>query len=250
MKGYRGNTRNSVLRSASVKLAAFVAALGTACLLLPSAIGSVQGDVPDRVFTYSVHHPIHGEIGSYTNHIKDTGDEVSVRNEIRIVVKILFAVAHAQNGDNTEVWRNGRLVSYQGVTKENGEEIKITGRADGKQFVIETPEGRVEAPAHVSPNNPWSMGILKASVLMGTKSGSLYRVQVTGGEKRTVKVGAREVETRYYKVDGDAQYELWFDDRGIPVKFTDRRENGLITFKLVEDAAAEPKVIKGSLGGN
>lgn len=233
-----------------MKLAAFVAALGAACLLSPSVIGSVHGDVPDRVFAYSVHHPIHGEIGSYTNRIEDRGDEVSVRNEIRIVVKILFAVAYAQNGDNKEVWRNGRLVSYRGVTQENGEEIEITGQADGKRFVIETPEGRIQAPAHVSPNNPWSMGILKASVLMGTKSGSLYNVQVAGGEKRTIKVGARDVETRYYKVDGDAQYELWFDDRGVPVKFTDRHDNGLITFKLVDQAAVRPKVIKGSLGGN
>jgi hypothetical protein len=49
-------------------------------------------------------------------------------------------------------------------------------------------------------------------------------------------VGGKTVPTEYFKVDGDARYELWFDERGIAVKFTEIDKNGVITFNLVEES--------------
>lgn len=211
-----------------------IAVLGL--FVLPAATGGVHGDVPEKIYTYSVNHPTHGNIGTYKNTILDDGNSISVRNEIDVQVKILLVVAHKENSKSEEIWKKGRLVSFSGVTQENGKKTVVTGEADGSQFVVEAPSGSKVAPAGVYPNNPWSSAILKASVLLGTKTGRLYNVHASPGEKRAIDLKDRSVETEYFQVDGDAKYELWFDDRGVAVKFTEVDGYGKITFNLIDES--------------
>ena len=245
-----GQSRPGRLGSRPRRMAGFLVALVGACLVMPGLTGGVHGDVPEKVLTYAVHHSTHGKIGTYTNIIRDTGAEVSVRNEFRVQVKVLLVVAHREIGSSKETWKNGRLVSFESKTQENGEKSGVNGRANGEKFVIESPNGPREAPADVSPNNPWSKNILKAKVLLGTKSGSLYNVSASDGVKKDLKFAGQTVTTDYFLVDGDAKYELWFDERGIPLKFTEIDKKSVITFKLFEKQPTDPTpVIKGSILG-
>lgn len=226
-------------------------ALAVGAMFMPASTGGVHGDVPEKVFTYTIVHPKHGDIGTFTNRILDDGKQIAVNNEIEVQVKVLLIVAHSETSKNEEIWKDGRLVSFSGVTKENGKETIVTGEADGPRFVVEAPDGQKEAPAGVFPNNPWSKAILKAKVLLGTKSGKLYNVHAATAEARDIKLGDRTVTTEYVRVGGDAQYELWFDKRGVAVKFAEIAEHGLITFRLVDEsvrpasAAGEPSRTSG-----
>jgi hypothetical protein len=213
---------------------------------MPAAIGGVQGDVPEKVYTYTINHPTHGDIGTYRNNIVDDGSRIAVRNEINVQVKVLLIVAHKETSKSEEIWKGGRLISFSGETQENGKKTVVTGEAEGSKFVVEAPDGQKEAPASVFPNNPWSKDILKASVLLGTKSGKLYDVHAAPAEKREITVGGRSVMTEYVRVDGDAQYELWFDERGIAVKFAEFGEHGKITFSLVSETAEPARAAAGS----
>lgn len=218
-------------------------AIGAA--LMPAATGGVQGDVPEKVYTYSIIHPTHGDIGTYKNTILDDGARISVNNEIQVQVKVLLIVAHQEMSKSEEIWKSGRLMSFAGETQENGKKTVVTGEAEGAKFVVDAPDGQKEAPASVFPNNPWSRAILKATVLLGTKSGKLYRVHALPAEKRDITVNGSTVTTDYVRVEGDAKYELWFDERGVAVKFTEIDENGVITFDLksetVQPASASAK---------
>ncbi len=231
-------------------MAGFLASLIGACLVMPGLTGGVQGDVPEKVLTYAVHHSTHGKIGTYTNFIRDTGAEATVRNEFRVQVKVLLVVAHKEIGSSKETWRNGRLVSFESKTQENGEKTGVHGRANGEKFVIESPSGSREAPADVFPNNPWSKDILKAKVLLGTKSGTLYNVSASEGVKKDLEFAGKTVSADYFLVDGDAKYELWFDERGVPLKFSEIGDKSVITFKLDEKQPTDATpVIKGSILG-
>ena len=216
---------------------------------MPATLGiGAWGDVPAKVYSYRVIHPVYGDIGSYTNVIEDRGDEIAVRNNFRVKVKILFAVAYEQNGDNTELWRDGRMVSFQGSMRKNGKKSALRGYAEGENFIIEGARGKTVAPGSVYPNNPWSPQILGADLLMGTSSGKLYRVRSSDGDERVIEINGERVKTRYFTVDGDARYELWFDEKGVPVKFTDISDDTTITYQLVRQSA-EPahRVLKGSM---
>lgn len=210
--------------------------------------GGAFGDIPAKVYDYRVVHPVYGDIGSYTNIIEDRGDEISVRNKFRVQVKVLFAVAYEQKGENSELWRAGRIVSFEGKTRKNGKKSAVRGYADGESFIIDGKRGRVVAPANVFPNNPWSTNILTTDTLMGTSSGTLYRVKSTEGAERVIQVDGKPVKTRYFKVDGDAQYEIWFDESGVPVKFTDIGKDTTITYRLARRSVkVAPKVYNSSI---
>ncbi|MEM9682938.1 MAG: hypothetical protein AAF942_06715, partial [Pseudomonadota bacterium] len=88
------------------------------------------------------------------------------------------------------------------------------------------------------------------TVLLGTKTGELYWVKADPPEPQEVKLGDRTVQTQYYHVHGDATYDLWFDERGIPVKFTETDDYGTITFYLIDEsvkpASASAQPAKGS----
>lgn len=222
-------------------------------LFLCSMPGVVAAGPPEdgtsKVYKYKIHHPIYGDIGTYTNTIQKNGTDVSVRNEIRATVKILEIIVHDHKSRSTELWRDGRIVSFEGNTKENGTVYEIRGRAEGEKFIVVGPQGQTEAPLSVFPNNPWSPGILEAKVLMSTKSGKLYRVRSSQGEEKVLKVGAKSLKTKYFKVEGDARYELWFDTAGVPVKFRDLNEDMEITFQMVPTGDTPSRAImKGSMG--
>lgn len=216
---------------------------------MPATLGSgAWGEVPARVYTYRVIHPVYGDIGSYTNIIEDRGTEIAVRNKFRVTVKVLFAVAYEQKGDNNELWRDGRMVSFEGSMRKNGKRTAVRGYADGDKFIIEGTRGKTVAPANVFPNNPWSPKILGTNVLMGTGSGKLYRVRSSEGDERVIEVNGKTVKTRYFTVEGDARYELWFDDSGVPVKFTDISDDTTITYRLTRRSSKTmPRVFKGSM---
>lgn len=222
-------------------------------LLLFSIPGAAAAEAPEagasKVYKYKIHHPVYGEIGTYTNTIRQDGNDVSVRNEVRATVKILEIIVHDHKSQSMELWRDGRIVSFKGNTKENGTVFEIRGRAEGDKFIVSGPQGQTEAPLNVFPNNPWSTGILNAKVLMSTKSGKLYRVHSTAGEEKVLKLGAKTLKTKYFKVDGDARYELWFDKAGVPVKFRDLNDDREITFQIVPGGASlSPVIMKGSMG--
>jgi hypothetical protein len=198
-------------------------------IAMPAAVGGgAWGEVPAHVYSYRVIHPIYGDIGSYTNIIENRGTETAVRNKFRVTVKILFAVAYEQKGDNSELWRDGRMVSFEGSMKKNGKRSKIRGYAQGDKFVIEGTRGKVVAPGNVFPNNPW--------------------VKSSEGDERVIDINGKTVKTRYFKVDGDARYELWFDETGVPVKFTDIGDDVTITYRLVRRTTQPiPRILKGGL---
>ncbi len=213
------------------------------------AAAGAPEDGASKVYKYKIHHPVYGVIGTYTNTIQKIGTDVSVRNEVRATVKVLQIIVHDHKSQSVELWRDGRIVSFDGNTKENGKVSKIQGRAEGDKFIVVGPQGKTEAPLSVSPNNPWSPGILNAKVLMSTKSGKLYRVHSTAGEEKVIMLGAKSLKTKYFKVDGDARYDLWFDGAGVPVKFRDLNEDEEITFQIVPTADIPSRTImKGSMG--
>ncbi|MEM9682821.1 MAG: DUF6134 family protein, partial [Pseudomonadota bacterium] len=147
--------------STALRIAGLIA---VAFVLAPATIGGVHGDVPEKVYVYSINHPKHGEIGTFKNSIRDTGSEISVDNVIDVRVRVLLVTAHRELSQNEEVWKDGRLVSFNGVTQENGKKTVVTGEAEGSKFVVEAPDGRKDAPASIFPNNPWTKNILNATV--------------------------------------------------------------------------------------
>ncbi len=192
-------------------------------LIVAMALGlsGARAGAPSGTYEYAVHHPSYGDIGTFTNIVTHKGaDEVVVDTKVRIAVKILFIVAHREVADRKEVWRNGRLMAYDSLTTKNGTAVAVKGRANGASFIIDGAEGRIEAPAAVHPSNPWSIAITEKKLLLATASGKLLKVEATAGDEESIGTGAKQVKARRFKVSGDMELDLWYDAKGVIVKFT------------------------------
>jgi Family of unknown function (DUF6134) len=196
---------------------------------------SVAAPAPPQEFVYAVHHSRYGRIGTYRNTIVHDGDEIAVNSELRIAVSFLGIAAFRQKASRQELWKDGRLVSFHGVTSTNGKSIELSGATDGDRFVLRTPNGETAAPADVRLANPWTPGILFGHSMFTLDRGRLDEVRVTGGQLSAVNVDGQKIQAKVYDVyllDGQKKYEVDFDKHGTPVQFMMFISDGTVTFSL------------------
>src|SRR5690349_6454733 len=121
-------------------------------------------------YEYRVIHPTYGDIGTYTNIVDRIGDSAEVRTELKLRVRILGITVWRQEAQRVERWRGPTLLSFDGVTVTNGDKLEVHGAARDGGFAITTPTGTVMAPGSVHPSNPWSAMVLKADMMMSTRT--------------------------------------------------------------------------------
>ena len=209
--------------------------------VVPAAVSMVplSPAQADTVYEYRVEHPTYGDIGTYTNVVKNLGDHAEVDTELHVAVKVLGVVVHRENGKRTEIWQGDRLMRFDGETDTNGTNTSVHGEAQGEQFVVKTPDGTITAPKRVHPSNPWRVQVLDTNVMMSTKTGRVDNVAVTDLGFQQVKFDGKEMRLKRFDIVGSARESVWFDDRGTP-----------FAFQIIEDNTAIDFVLKVSPAGN
>jgi hypothetical protein len=196
-----------------------------AALFAATVFGWITGsaraaEAPAGTYTYSVVHPVLGDIGTFTNVVSRAGNEVVVDTTVRVAAKLWFVNLRRIEAHRREVWKDGKLSLYDSTTRKDGKVITVHGHAEGSDFLIDGPAGRAEAPATVRPGNPWSIAIVRASLIIAPESGRLYQVRFEGGAEETTAAGIGTVRARHYVASGESRADLWYDANDIPVKFS------------------------------
>lgn len=234
-----------------------VALIGVAAGLRP-ALASPQGTSPQpatpqaaaalpaagpqaQVYQYRVEHPLYGNIGTYTNIVTRSGDTADVETKLNVVVKLLGIVVHRQEAEQEEHWQHDRLTLFRSVTKTNGKPIKVEGEAEGNAFVITSPVGTVTAPANIRPTNPWSPSVLKANVVMSTKSGRVFAAHLNDVKDEVVTAAGKPERLRRFDVVTDKPQTVWLDDHNVPVAFRTIEDGTPIDFVLTRYPSGAPQ---------
>lgn len=195
-------------------------------------VGPPGRDREQLAYHYKIEHARYGDIGTYVNVVTHSGNDTEVDSELHVAVKLLGIVMFREDAKRTEYWRNDRLIGFRGVTVTNGKKIEISGEAQGSNFVITNPQGRIVAPGNVHPSNPWSTMVLDTDAVMSTKTGEVFKAQVIGGEIERVTFDGDARPLRRYEVDDDKREFVWFDDRGVPAAFRVFEDGSTIDFVL------------------
>lgn len=207
----------------------FAAIVLTAFLAQPAA----AYEPPAGTVDYEIHHSKYNKIGTHSLTFLRSGKDMTVDVSVKIKVKLLFITVHSLVSDRKETWRGGRLVGYTAHTRENKDLIDVSARADGTKFVVEGPDGKAEADGPVFPTNPWNPDIVKAGLMMDTKTGKLLKVSVVAAGEEAVEVAGKAVQTRKYVVSGDLARDLWFDTDGNLIRFRFVRDGATLTFSRI-----------------
>jgi hypothetical protein len=207
------------------------AGLGAAALLASATAAGPANAIPES-YEYRVIHPTYGDIGTYTNIVDRLGDDAEVRTQLKIQVRILGITVYRQEAQRIERWHGQMLLAFDGVTITNGDRLEVHGAPRDGGFAITTPTGTVVAPGGVHPSNPWSAMVLKADVMMSTRTGKISHVQISGGEVTQVSLDGTKLTAHQYEIASSKHHFVWLSDDGTPVAFRTNEDGTLIDFVL------------------
>lgn len=191
-----------------------------------------------QVYTYSVVHPIYGEIGTFTDTIERSAEATRIDSHLRVSVKLLGVTAYREESDATEILHGNRLVSLQSVTNKDGRHLEVHGEARGDQFMVNCTIGNFAAPGTISPSDPWVLKRTGEDLVVSTSTGKIVHVQISGGDYETISVNGGSVSARHFVVNGDKRQEVWLDNREVPIMFRTVEDGTPIDFVLQDVTAA------------
>lgn len=208
----------------------------TAALVLAATLAAPgrAADESPRVLPYKAVHSKYGDIGTYINTVSVKDGVTTVQTQVRLRVRVLGITAHREEADRTEIWKDGRLVAFHGVTTTNGDRLEVKGEAKSDAFAITTPFGTSNAPTNIRISNPWSDNFIGATAMMAADSGKVQPVKVDQGEAASAKIGTATLETMRYDIASAPPYQVWLDASHVPVMFNVDDDSGIVTFTLVK----------------
>ena len=229
------DSRKTSRRTSIYRLTTVVSSVIAVGVFSASAFFNVCQAASDtaRQLHYRAHHPVFGDIGTYSNTIEPSGDTTTIRTSVHLKVTALGVVLHREDAERTEQWKGDRLVYFHGITTTNGETVEIDGQAHGEAFIIISPFGNVTAPATVLPSDPSSPNFLRSTTIMRTDTGKVEQVHASGGVPTLVNIDGTNIWTRKYQIDGSIPYKIWIDRQNTPVMFTVDDDSGEISFTLM-----------------
>jgi hypothetical protein len=223
-----GKSRNDAGNHFSLRVlgACFAAALFAS----PNGASAAQ----DRL-DYRVSHSIYGDIGTYSNVVERDGETTKVTTTLDVKVSILGIVAYRRSAHRVETWMGDRLVDFQSTSRLNGKTIALSGAAQGDNFVLASPNGKLRAPATIRVANPWTTNNLNGDTILSPDDGTIRKARLTDAGDTSVTIQARNIRAHEYDIAmiGTAKhYQVWFDASGTPVMFRLFDSDGICTFTL------------------
>jgi Family of unknown function (DUF6134) len=227
---------NSAMRRPQFTLSLALCAVGLCGGVL---VHASEAQAATQVLSYNVEHPKYGNIGTYTNTVSLNGSNADVQTELHIAVKMIGIPLFHQDATRDERWQNQRLVGFRSQTDDNGTKISVTGKADGKSFVINSSvNGTLTAPEQVHPSNPWAPFVLQTDTMMSSKTGKISPVIVKDTGEYMVTFDGRQMRVHQWFVDDDKHQVVWIDDKGVVVAFQTEEQGAAINFVLKTDSTS------------
>jgi Family of unknown function (DUF6134) len=208
-----------------IRLTAFALGMGWCALAVPAAAS-------EQTYTYSVLHPVFGDIGIFTDRIDRSGGQLRIDTQMHVAVRLLGVVAYREEAQGSELMQGNQLISIENVGDIDGQPLSVHGQISGGKFVVRSRAGTVMAPLNVLPSDPWLVRLSNQGKVVSTRTGQVVDVTVTGGEPATVEIQGASLHTHHYIVNGDKRQEIWMADNGVPLKFRSFEDGTAIDFVL------------------
>jgi Family of unknown function (DUF6134) len=161
--------------------------------------------------------------------VRPADDGIVVEHTAELAVEIIGITAFHRRTRFREVWRDERLVAFDGLVEDNGEPFPVTAHADGDRLVVEGASGRIEAPGDTAPSEPSLEFAIECDWFFDSKTGELLNATVTPAGREPLKVRDRIIEATRYEIAGDLEQHVWFDGSGAWVQWRLWRQGAAIT---------------------
>lgn len=174
-------------------------------------------------------------IGRHAVAFRRDGGRLEVDIEIDISISLAFIPVFAYRHRNSEVWQDGRLVSLDSTTDDDGTRYAVTARAVGDSLQVVGSEGEKRLPGDILPTSYWDARTVSQTRLLDTQRGRVLEVAplFLGAESLEGGVAARR-----HRLSGDLDVDLWyspdgewlkiaFEARGAEISYARRAHGGM-----------------------
>lgn len=116
-------------------------------------------------------------IGTHWVEIEQAGGETRVHISITLDVRFGFIPLYSYRHESREIWKDGRLMSLQSQTDDDGRTMTVSARASADGLHIVGPAGAFVAPPATVPTSYWNRALLDDRPLLDTQDGRLLGVR-------------------------------------------------------------------------
>lgn len=181
----------------------------------PEPSSSEDRETGRRVYAFDVYRK--GEkIGEHRVTVSRIGeDRYRAEVTIDLEVKLAFIPVYTYTHRAEEIVENGRLVSLESRTDDNGEIYEVRARREGDdRLLVEGPAGRMEITPDIVPTTYWRDSLVRSNRLLDTQKGRILNVQAEPEYRGSISIHGREVPATRYSISGDLQLQIWYDHSG------------------------------------
>ncbi len=139
------------------------------------------------------------DIGDHSYQFSGSPASYSVKVETQIAVKVplIQLNAYVFEQQSTETWAGGKMTAIASDTDDNGTPHQLSQPGNG-----------------LLPASLWNDDIVNSHKLLNTIDGKVMSVRVTDLGMQAVPSGKGEVNAHHFRISGDLERDVWYDDAG------------------------------------
>jgi hypothetical protein len=169
-------------------------------------------------------------IGRHRIAFEYEGDRVEIREATEIKVSLAGIPLYTFEHEARQLWRNGRAVRIDATTNDNGEHLAITVR-DTPRGYVRRVNGRVDRfDDGATVLALWNRDTFGEGEYFSAVEDKVLHASFEYAGATEIVLAGRPVQTQRYRMLGDEQHDLWFDERGHLAKVALRRYGATIEY--------------------
>ena len=212
-----------------------------AALLVTTAASTVALAGDAGQFTFTVLKD--GDpVGHHRFAFERDGDRIGIREATDIDVHLAMIPVYSFEHEGRQVWENDRVLRIDATTNNNGQELDITVRPDGRGGYVRTVNGRVDkfdGSKHVLAF--WNKDIIGHENFFSVVEDKILKVSFQFIGREEITVAGKQLEVEHYRMVGDEERDLWFDKAGRIAKVAFRRRGSEIAYVRDQLAPLPPE---------
>jgi hypothetical protein len=180
-------------------------------LILGAARAAADGETRDYIVSVD-----DKEAGKYHMTIGDEKDGVvKMTGQAEIKVTVFGVTAYRYSYGGSELWKDGRLVSFASRCNDDGKKLEVSAVFDGKELRIKANDKDSKASADSWTTSYWRLPDAKLRKgdlsVMDADTGRTMTATLKLVANEKLKIAGNEVTCAHYRLSGGAKADLWYD---------------------------------------
>ncbi|MAP95514.1 MAG: hypothetical protein CMK07_11225 [Ponticaulis sp.] len=156
--------------------------------------------------------------GYHTVEFDRDGDTLNVTNDIELKVSFGPIRAFYYKHDSVEAWADGKLVSMEGSTRKDGDDLQLDVDQTDQGLDINGSSYDGSVSAEMIPSSHWNKAQMAADQIFSSEDGSLLDIDVTYVGEEEITAAGETLTADRYTMASELSVDLWYDKSGRWVK--------------------------------